>query len=49
MSKGPSTRDDFVVQDEVAHDKVVHKNIGRAQPIPKLPWKPEEKLKHTIP
>ena len=31
--------------DEVAHDFVVHKNIGRAQPILKLPWKPGEKVK----
>ena len=49
QSKGPSTRDDLVVHDEVAHDIVVHKKIGLAQPIPKLPWKPGEKVKHTIP
>ena len=49
MSIGLSTRDDLVVHDEVAHDIVVHTKIGLAQPIPKLPWKPGEKEKHTIP
>ena len=45
--KGLSTRDDLVVFDEVTHEVThffVHKNIGRAQIIPILPWKPGEKV-----